>query len=148
MNQNPRCVIGSDHAGLPLKNGCVEHLRALGYEAEDQGTFTTASCDYPEFAARVCRRVLELDALGVLVCGTGLGMSMAANRFPSIRAALCGNEYQARMARRHNNANVVCLGARVIGEDLAFAILKSFLQSEFEGGRHERRVALLDEIPG
>jgi ribose 5-phosphate isomerase B len=148
MNETRRCVIGSDHAGFPLKGSFLEHLRVLGYQPEDQGPFTQESCDYPEFAARVCRRVLELDAFGILICGTGLGMSMAANRFPAIRAALCVNEFQARMARRHNNANVLCLGARVLGEDLAFAVLDAFLSAGFEGGRHDRRVALLDDIAG
>ena len=141
-----RIIIGSDHAGYPLKEKCLAHLQEAGYECEDMGTHSLQSCDYPQFAALVCNRVLETENPGVLICGTGLGMSMSANRFPGIRAALCFNEYSAGMARQHNDANILCLGARVIGEDLALAVLERFLQTGFQGGRHEERIRLMDQM--
>lgn len=141
-----RLIVGSDHAGFPLKQLCLEHLPSRGYHCEDLGTYSTDSCDYPEFAFKVCQEVLEAEALGLLVCGSGLGMSMAANRVLGIRAALCTNEYLARMARKHNDANILCLGARVIGVDLALAILETFLATPFEGGRHSQRVELMDSL--
>jgi ribose 5-phosphate isomerase B len=110
------------------------------------GTDSTASCDYPIFAAKVCREVQKNAQLGFLVCGTGLGMSMTANRFASIRAALCTNEYMARMARKHNNANILCLGARVIGDDLALAIMDAFTRTAFDQGRHQKRVELIESV--
>ncbi len=139
-------ILGSDHAGYPLKETCLAHLREKGYACEDLGTHSLQSCDYPRFADLVCRRVLETGAPGLLICGTGLGMSMSANRFPGIRAALCHEEFAARMARRHNNANVLCLGARVVGEDRALAVLSMFLETGFDGGRHEERLRLMDEL--
>ena len=138
-------ILGSDHAGLPLKQQCLEYLASQGCQCEDLGTYGRESCDYPEFAFKVCRRVLEAKSLGLLVCGTGLGMSMAANRLPGIRAALCTNEYLARMARKHNDANVLCLGSRVIGVDAALGVLDAFLATQFEGGRHSHRIALMDQ---
>jgi ribose 5-phosphate isomerase B len=141
-----KLIVGSDHAGFPLKQICVEHLPSRGYHCEDLGTHSTDSCDYPEFAFKVSQRVLEAGAPGLLVCGSGLGMTMAANRVPGIRAALCTNEYLARMARKHNDANILCLGARVIGVDLALAILEAFLATPFEGGRHRQRVELMDSL--
>ncbi len=141
-----RVILGSDHAGYPLKEKCLTHLREAGYACEDVGTHSSASCDYPRFAALACRKVLDTGFPGLLICGTGLGMSMSANRFPGIRAALCCDEYLARMARQHNNANVLCLGARVMEEDMALAVLDSFLRTEFEGGRHEDRVRLMDDL--
>lgn len=141
-----RIIIGSDHAGFPLKEKCLDHLQAKGYTCEDVGTHTQDSCDYPEFAAKVCQRVLETGTTGLLICGTGLGMSMSANRFPGIRAALCHDEHAAVMARQHNNANILCLGARVTDEDQALSIVATFLETAFEGGRHEERVRLMDEV--
>lgn len=137
---------GSDHAGLSLKNLCIQHLQARGWVCSDQGTDSTASCDYPVFAARVCRQVVDEGQLGLLICGSGLGMSMTANRFSHIRAALCTNEYMARMARKHNNANVLCLGARIIGVDLALAIVDTFVRTEFEIGRHQKRIELIETV--
>mgnify|MGYP000140784507 CR=1 FL=1 len=137
---------GSDHAGLSLKKLCIHHLKALGWGCTDVGTDSTASCDYPLFAAKVCREVLEHDQLGLLVCGTGLGMSMTANRFPFIRAALCTNELMARMARKHNKANILCLGSRIIGEDLALGIVDAFVHTDFEHGRHQKRIDLMEEV--
>lgn len=147
MNMAQRNIIlGSDHAGYPLKLKCLQHLQSRNYTCEDLGTHSRESCDYPHFAELVCYRVLETGYSGILICGTGLGMSMSANRFPGIRAALCNNEYAARMARAHNNANILCLGARVIGKDLALAILEDFLGTGFEGGRHEERIKLMDNL--
>ncbi len=139
-------ILGSDHAGFFLKSICLDHLRGKGCTCEDLGTDSgITSCDYPIFAAKVCERVLETGGVGLLICGAGLGMSMAANRFSGIRAALCWNEFTARVSREHNNANVLCLGARVIGPGLALDILDVFLRTGFEGGRHQQRIQLFDE---
>mgnify|MGYP006291668253 CR=1 FL=1 len=139
-------VLGADHAGFALKQICLEHLRQLGLPSEDLGTDSAeVSCDYPWFAAKVAERVLARDGLGLLICGSGLGMSMVANRFSGIRAALCGNEFSARVSRQHNNANVLCLGARVTGQDLALSVLDTFLKTDFEGGRHQRRLDLFEK---
>lgn len=135
--------IGSDHAGFQLKSFLTRELQKLGYETIDHGANSTESCDYPLIAKDLCKAIAADGTLGILVCGTGIGMSIAANRHPDIRAALCANEISARMSRRHNNANVLCLGARIVGEELASAIVAAFLESSFEGGRHQRR---LDEI--
>ena len=137
---------GSDHAGLSLKNLCIQHLKNHGWVCTDLGTETTASCDYPAFAAKVSQEVQEHGQLGLLVCGTGLGMSMTANRFSNIRAALCTNEYMARMARKHNNANILCLGSRVIGDDVALAIVDAFVRTNFDHGRHQNRIDLIDTL--
>ena len=139
----PDIHIGSDHAGYALKAVLARELAALGYTVIDHGTHSEESCDYPLVARDLCGAIAQDKAPGILVCGTGIGMSIAANRFDHVRAALCMNELQARMARRHNDANVLCLGARVIGIELALAIMVAFLESSFEGGRHQRR---LDEI--
>lgn len=134
--------IGSDHAGFALKQILLEELSTLGYTTQDEGPASAQSCDYPVIAQKLCSAIQGKHALGILICGTGIGMSMAANRFQNIRAALCANEFQARMSRRHNDANVLCLGARVTGDELAKAIVLAFLESSFEGGRHQRRIDL------
>lgn len=140
-------IFGSDHAGLPLKAVLTGTVAVQGYTVHDLGTNSPASCDYPAYALEVCRKVLARPgALGILICGSGLGMSMAANRVQGIRAALCHNEYMARMARMHNNANVLCLGARILGVDLAQAVTDAFLAASFEGGRHQRRIDLFDSL--
>ncbi|MDE5831916.1 MAG: ribose 5-phosphate isomerase B [Desulfovibrio sp.] len=141
----PSVHIGCDHAGLDLKRFLLEKLAALNWRAINHGTDSAESCDYPLIAKKLCDAVIRTGEPGILICGTGIGMSIAANRFPGIRAALCSCELQARMARRHNNANILCLGARVSGSELCAAIVASFLENEFEGGRHQRR---LDEIDG
>ncbi|WP_462324606.1 ribose 5-phosphate isomerase B [Desulfoplanes sp.] len=143
MNKAP-IIIGSDHAGFPLKQELVAYLKESGYTTEDVGTHSLDSCDYPVYAQDLCKRVLDQNTLGILVCGSGVGMSMAANKVAGIRAALCTNEYLARMTRRHNNANVLCLGGRITGIDLAGAIVDAFLDNDFEGGRHQRRVDLIE----
>ena len=137
---------GSDHAGLSLKNLCMQHLQANGFVCSDLGPESTASCDYPLFASTVCQQVREHGQFGLLICGTGLGMTMTANRFSNIRAALCTNEYMARMARKHNNANILCLGARVIGEDVALAIVDVFVRTSFDQGRHQKRIDLIETV--
>lgn len=143
-----RIFIGADSAGFPLKEKLIPHLTELGYEVTDCGTDSTASCHYPDFAAAVCKNVQgDLDgSFGILVCGTGIGMSMCANKYDGIRAALCSDTYSAKMTRAHNDANVICMGARVIGECLAIDILDAFLGAEFEGGRHKVRVDMMTEI--
>ena len=136
-----RIAIGADHGGFELKQALVQKLSDMGHEVIDLGTDSAASVDYPDFSAQVCSQVLDGKAqFGILVCGTGIGMSMAANKYRGIRAALCDNEYSARMSREHNNANVLCLGDRVLGKGLAESIVEVWLSSSFEGGRHQRRV--------
>lgn len=141
-----RIVVGSDHGGLELKRQLVESLESWGWEVADLGCHAPDSVDYPDFAAAVAEEVASGAArFGLLVCGTGIGMSIAANRIPGVRAALCHETYSAKMARAHNDANVLCLGGRVVGPELARAVLAAFLEGSFEGGRHEGR---LGKIPG
>ena len=138
-------AIGSDHAGFQLKSRVADLLREGGHAAEDLGTGDTSSVDYPDFAHRVAAAVAGGQAeRGILICGTGIGMSMAANRHPGVRAALCHDAYTAEMARRHNDANLLCLGARVLGDGVAEQVLQVFLETPFEGGRHQRRVDLIE----
>ena len=146
---NKRTIhIGADSAGYNLKEELIAHLKELGYTVVDHGTNSTASCHYPEFAGKVCKSVQQdlEGSFGILVCGTGVGMSMCANKYHGIRAALCGDTYSARMTRQHNDANMLCLGARVIGSCLATDILDAFLGAEFEGGRHAVRVDMMMDI--
>lgn len=142
----PKTVfLGSDHVGLEFKTVVAAHLAAAGHSVVDLGPSEAKSVDYPDFAKAVCAKVLETSgSCGILICGTGIGMSMAANRIPGIRAALCVNEYLARMTRLHNDANVLCLGERVIGQGLAASIVDAFMDTAFEGGRHQRRVDLIE----
>ncbi len=140
-----RIAIGSDHAGYPLKQALVPWLEDRGYEMQDLGTYSTESVDYPDYARAVAHAVAEGRAdKGILICGTGIGMSMTANKVPGIRAALCTDPYMSRMSRRHNDANVLCMGARVVGIGLAEAIVEAWLDGEFEGGKHARRVGKID----
>jgi ribose 5-phosphate isomerase B len=136
-----RIVAGSDHAGLTLKDHLVARLRTQGYEVSDVGTVTAASVDYPDFAIAVAREVAEGRAeLGLLVCGSGQGMAMTANRVPGVRAAVVGDTFSAKATRLHNDANVLCLGQRVVGPGLAEEILDVFVETPFEGGRHSGRL--------
>lgn len=137
-----KIFIGADSAGFALKDEVRDYLIAKGYTVTDMGTDSAASCHYPEFAQKVCEGVMaDLEgSFGILICGTGIGMSMAANKHRGIRAALCSDTYSARMTRAHNDANVLCMGARVIGSCLALDIVDAFLAAEFEGGRHKTRV--------
>ena len=134
--------VGSDHGGVLLKGQVAEWLRERGHDAQDLGTFSTDSVDYPDIARAVADRVAgDAGARGILVCGTGIGMSMTANKVEGIRAALATDPYMARMSMEHNDANILCLGERVLGQGLALEVLEAYLGAEFEGGRHARRVA-------
>lgn len=140
-------AIASDHGGFAMKQELLEHLRALGFEMEDLGCRDTASVDYPLYAGALCRGVQEgRFEKGILVCGTGIGMSMAANKFRGIRAALVADCYSAQMTREHNDANVLCLGGRTLGPELAKAIAEIFLKTPFSGlEKHSRRIAMFEE---
>jgi ribose 5-phosphate isomerase B len=141
-------VLASDHAGVGLKAEIVRLLEARGEAYNDLGPSGDASVDYPNFAHLLAREILAGRAdRGVLICGTGIGMSMAANRHAGIRAAVCHDAYTAEMARRHNDANVLCMGGRVVGAGVALQILEVFLKTGFEGGRHQRRVGLIEPPP-
>jgi len=140
-----RIIVGSDHAGLPLKEPLVAFLRERGFEVTDLGTNDATSVDYPDFAHRVAEAVAAGEhEKGLLVCGSGIGMSISANRHAGVRAVVCSEAYSALMARKHNDANVLCLGARVIGVGVAESILEAFLAGEFEGGRHLGRVEKIE----
>jgi ribose 5-phosphate isomerase B len=141
-------VIGADSAGYELKEHLKQMLMNEGYEVSDKGTNSTASCHYPDYARAVCEEVQKdlYGTFGILICGTGIGMSMCANKFNGIRAALCSDTYSAKMTRQHNDANVLCMGARVIGSCLAMDIVDAFLENEFEGGRHAVRLDLMAKI--
>ncbi len=139
-------ALGADHGGVSLKSALAEALRAAGHTVTDMGTDGTASVDYPDYAAPVCRAVLAGKAdYGVLVCGSGIGMSMVANRFRGIRCALIHDVTGARLTRAHNNANVVAFGARTTGVETALDALNTFLTTEYEGGRHDRRIAKIED---
>lgn len=139
-------VIGSDHAGYALKEKLKAHLTETGVSFVDVGTDSTASCHYPVFAQKVCEKIQSGECeKGILVCGTGIGMSMAANKQKGIRAAVCGDCFSAKYTRLHNNTNVLCLGARVVGEGLAEEITDLFLQTGFEGGKHQTRLDMFDK---
>ncbi len=140
-------AIGCDHGGYELKEHIKKHLEEIGEEYKDYGTYSEESVDYPDCAGEVCRAVLDKSAdKGILICGTGIGISIAANKYKGIRAALCSDVYSAKMTKQHNNANVICLGGRVTGRELAFMIVDAWLNAEFEGGRHESRIAKIHKI--
>ncbi|MBR2735071.1 MAG: ribose 5-phosphate isomerase B [Clostridia bacterium] len=140
-------IIGSDHAGYKLKELIKGYLSEIGENYKDVGTNSEESCDYPVFAEKVAKEVVNTgNSKGILVCGSGIGVSIAANKVKCIRAALCMNAELAEMSRRHNDANILCLGARYIDFEAAKSIIKIFLSTEFEGGRHERRVQEIKDI--
>jgi len=142
-----KIAIGSDHAGFPLKEKIKEFLKKEGHEVIDVGTHSQESTHYPIYAKEVVKAVRSGKAeRGILICGTGIGMSITANKFRGIRAALCTNEYMARMSRLHNDANVLCLGERVLGVELALSIVKVWLETPFEGGRHLKRLEIISEM--
>ena len=145
MTTEKTLFIAADHAGFTLKQALVAHLAGKGWDMHDLGTHSADSVDYPEYAHILCAKVLESGRPGILICGTGIGMSIAANRHKGIRAALCTHEFQARATREHNNANVLCLAERITAPGLACAMADAFLAAPFEGGRHERRVALIEQ---
>ena len=139
-----KIVLGCDHGGLELKNAILALLAQAGHEVSDVGCYSEESVDYPVFADAVCEEIIAgRAASGILICGTGIGMSMAANRHRQIRAALCHEAFTARMSREHNDANVLCLGARVLGSGIALDIVTTWLATEFAGGRHQRRVTMM-----
>ena len=140
-------ALACDHGGFELMQKVKAFLDADGYEHKDFGTFSTDSCDYPEYGIRAARSVAsgECDR-GILICTTGIGMSIAANKIPGIRAALCTNCFMAEMTRLHNDANMLSLGANIIGTGLALRIVETFLSTDFEGGRHNRRVGMINAL--
>ena len=136
-------AIGADHAGVFMKNDLKKFIEDMGYEVKDFGTFTDDSCDYPVYAKAVSEAVAKGDfEKGILVCGTGIGMSMAANKVKGIRAAVCTDPKSTEFTRRHNDANVLCLGARIIDEETAENLVRIFLTTEFEGGKHLKRISM------
>jgi len=140
-------AIGSDHGGFELKQAIMKHLEERGIEYKDFGTYTPESCDYPVYGEAVARAVASGECeRGILICGTGIGISIAANKVKGIRAANCGDCYSAELTRRHNDANILALGARVLGEGLALKIVDTFLDTPFEGGRHAKRIAMFADI--
>lgn len=140
-------AIGSDHGGFELKKYIISHLREQGIKVEDYGSYDGSPVDYPEIALKVTSAITSGKAkLGILVCGTGIGMSMAANKVKGIRAAACSETFSAKYTRMHNDANVLCLGGRVIGPGVACELADLFINTPFEGGRHERRVAAVMDI--
>lgn len=142
-----KIILGADHGGYELKNIIKSHLESKGFDVIDVGTNDAQSCDYPVFASRLCKKIQSGEAdLGILVCGTGIGMSMAANKHRGIRAACCSDTFSARLTRLHNNANVLCIGARVVGAGLAIDLVEAFINAEFEGDRHIKRLSLIEDI--
>ena len=142
-----KIAIACDHAALELKGEIMKYLEANGVEYVDYGTYTPDSCNYPDYAEKVCKAVYEgNEDMGILVCGTGIGMSIAANKCKGIRAALCSDTFSAKFTRLHNDANVLCMGARVLGAGLALEIVDMFINTEFEGGRHQLRVDMITAL--
>ena len=142
-----KITIGADHAGYLLKEKVIAHLQERGIEVIDVGTNSPDSCHYPDFAHAVCKQVQDgTSELGILICGTGIGMSMAANKHRGIRAAVCSDTFSARLTRMHNTANVLCFGERVVGMGLALDLVDNFIDAEFEGGKHQTRVNMITAI--
>ena len=142
-----KLAIGSDHIGYPLKQHIIQYLQAKGHELIDCGTDSTQRCNYPVYGQQVALKVVNKEVdYGILICGTGVGISLAANKVDGIRAVVCSESYSAALSRSHNNTNIVAFGARVVGEAVAEQIVDAFLETEFEGGRHQVRVDMLSEI--
>lgn len=140
-------AIGCDHGGLAIKNAVIDYMKKNGIKYKDYGCYTDESVDYPVYAYQVAQNVADGNAdLGIICCGTGIGVSMAANKVKGIRAAVCTDEFCAEMTRRHNNANIMCMGGRVIDEEKAVKLASVFLNTPFDGGRHEKRVNMITEI--
>ena len=147
MDKNKQIIIGSDHAAFELKEKIKDLLTGLGYEVEDVGTHSIASVNYPDFGKKVARAVSDgTFERGILLCGTGIGMTMQANRFKGVRAALCADILSARLSRQHNDANILVMGGRMVGDILAFEVVREWLATPFDGGRHLDRIRSLDEI--
>lgn len=142
-----KIAIGCDHGGLAHKNAIAEHLKERDFEVTDFGIYEQVSVDYPVIAEKVCQSIVSGEnEMGILVCGTGIGMSLAANKIKGIRAAVLSDHFSAKYTRLHNNSNVLCLGGRVIGEGTAIELADIFVDTQFEGGRHQRRVDMITEI--
>lgn len=142
-----KIAIGADHGGYELKEEIKKYLTENGYELKDFGTYSTDSCDYPDYGLKVAEAVASKEyEFGILICGTGIGISIAANKVPGIRAALCSDTFSAHATREHNDANILAMGARVVGPGLALDIVKTFLNAKFEGDRHVRRLDKITEI--
>ncbi len=149
MSNNKVIAIGCDHAGVQFKNEVIGWLKENNYEVLDCGCYNNDSVDYPDVAYEVCSKILSNEvSKGILICGTGIGISISANKINGIRAALCHDYFSAKYTRLHNDANVICFGARVIGSGLAIELVDVFLKTEFEGGRHQRRVDKIMELQG
>jgi ribose 5-phosphate isomerase B len=142
-----KIVIGNDHSAVEMKNIIMEYVRELGHEVVNFGTDSTESCNYPEYGEKVGRAVAsgEFDC-GILICGTGVGISLAANKVNGVRAAVCSDVTTAHLVKEHNDANIIAFGARIVGTELAKDIVKAYLEAEFQGGRHAQRVAMFAEI--
>ena len=143
-----KIAIGCDHAGFAIKGAVIDHIKKRGFDCVDVGTYSTDSCHYPKYAEAVCEKILGGECeLGILICGTGIGMSIAANKHKGIRAACCSDTFSARLTREHNDANVLCFGERVVGVGLALDLVDAFLDAEYlNNGNHVTRVAMLKEI--
>lgn len=142
-----KIAIGCDHVGYQMKLHFIEYLQAKGYEMIDCGTDSTERCDYPVYGLRVAQKVAEGEArFGILICGTGVGISLAANKVKGIRAVVCSEPYTAALSRSHNNTNILAFGARVVGEAVAEQIVDAFLSTQFEGGRHQKRIDMIAAI--
>ncbi len=142
-----KIALGSDHGGLSLKKEIIKHLESKNIEVMDFGTHTENSCDYPDYALKVAEEVVAQNfELGILICGTGIGISISANKVPGIRAALCHDTFSAHSTREHNNANILTLGERVVGRGLALDIVDAFINAKFEGDRHQKRIDKITEI--
>lgn len=140
-----KMIIGSDHAGFDLKNSLLSYLKEQGFDVFDAGTYSKESCDYPVIAKDVANKVINSDYdFGMLVCGTGIGMSIAANKVKGIRAAVVSDTCSAKFSRQHNNANILCIGSRIVGDALAKDIVDIWLASDFEGKRHEKRISMIE----
>jgi len=141
VDSTVKVAIGSDHGGFDMKEIVASFLRDLGHEVEDAGCYSKDSVDYPVIADKVCKLIQDGTCQqGILICGTGIGISIAANRHRDIRAALCHEAYTARMSRQHNNANILCFGGRVLGIEIALDVVGTWVETAFEGGRHQRRI--------
>lgn len=142
-----KIAIGSDHGGLSLKKEIIMHLESKNIVVKDFGTYTEESCDYPDYALKVAQEVVaENFELGILICGTGIGIGIAANKVPGIRAALCSDTFSAHATREHNNANILTMGERVVGKGLALDIVDIFINTKFQGDRHQNRIDKITEI--
>lgn len=142
-----KLAIGSDHVGIELKTAMIDYIKEIGHEIEDFGPFSKERADYPQYASLVAKEV-ALDRFdgGILICGTGVGISIAANKVPGIRAAVCSEPYSAKLSKEHNNTNIIAFGSRVVGVELAKMIVKAWLDAKFEGGRHVNRIKIITKI--